>query len=620
MVLLQGSIDGRDDALAEGVVERVVDRVGQDAVARGDITLDRDVEHRPGIELIGGYVGDAGNRLDLVEEQRRPVLELAGIGVVQGVLELGLVQARADGDVLRGLHIERDALDLAEVGLQPRDYLVDRVTLVCGLELNVDAAVVHRVAAAAGSHRGSDCVDGWIPHDGILHSLLAFQHGLEGNILRRLGLADNQSGVLLGKETLGNDYVQITGQRDGAEHHHQRDELMPQHDLEACLIEVEHAIEAAFGHAVKPSVLLALGLEQVCAHHRRQRPRDHQRENERHAHRHRKLAEQQSDITAHQEQRNEHGDQRDRDRHDGEADLAGPLHRRIVRRHAILYMACNVLDLDDGVVDHESDRDRQGHQREVVQTKPHSVEHREGADQRQRNGDGRDYGRPEITQEYEDHHHHQRDRQHQRELNVADRCADGLGAIRNDIYLDGGRNRGLEHRQHRLDATHGLDDVGARLTLDRQNDCPLLVEPGGNQFVFSRAHRVADIAYADRRPVAIGDDQVVVFVRLEQLIVGIERIGLARTVERTLGKIDVRLAEHRAHILQVDAASRQRLRVDLYADRRLLLTSDAHEADPGYLRDLLQQNILCVCVDNGQRQAVRGNAEHQDRRLGRVDF
>ena len=94
MVLLQRGVHGRDDALAEGVVERVVDRVGQDAVARGDIALDRDVEQRPGIELVGGDVGDAGDRLDLVEEQGRPMAELAGIGVVQRVLKLGLVQPR----------------------------------------------------------------------------------------------------------------------------------------------------------------------------------------------------------------------------------------------------------------------------------------------------------------------------------------------------------------------------------------------------------------------------------------------------------------------------------------------------------------------------------------------
>ena len=93
VILVEHGEHRRDDALAEGVVERVVDGGGQDAEARGDLALDGDVEQRPGIELIGGDVGDAGNGLDLVEEERRPVIELAGVGVGQCVLILGLATA-----------------------------------------------------------------------------------------------------------------------------------------------------------------------------------------------------------------------------------------------------------------------------------------------------------------------------------------------------------------------------------------------------------------------------------------------------------------------------------------------------------------------------------------------
>jgi len=60
------------------------------------------------------------------------MIELTWVGVVHGVLKLGLVQPRADRDVLRRLHIKRDPLDLGEVGPQPRDYLVDRIALVVG--------------------------------------------------------------------------------------------------------------------------------------------------------------------------------------------------------------------------------------------------------------------------------------------------------------------------------------------------------------------------------------------------------------------------------------------------------------------------------------------------------
>ena len=59
---------------------------------------------------------------------------------------------------------------------------------------------------------------------------------------------------------------------------------------------------------------------------------------------------------------------------------------------------------------------------------------------------------------------------------------------------------------------------------------------------------------ADRRAVAIGDDQIGVFVGLEQLIVGVERVGLARAVERAFRQVDIRLAEHAADVLEADAA------------------------------------------------------------------
>ncbi|MGY4455580.1 hypothetical protein ACVWZR_010240 [Bradyrhizobium sp. i1.3.1] len=94
-----------------------------------------------------------------------------------------------------------------------------------------------------------------------------------------------------------------------------------------------------------------------------------------------------------------HRDQRQGDGDDREADFAGAFERSLHGRHALLEMAHDVLDDHHGVVDHESHRDRQRHQREVVETVAEYVEDREGADQRQRNRDRRDDGGPEIPQE-----------------------------------------------------------------------------------------------------------------------------------------------------------------------------------------------------------------------------
>src|SRR5258708_6827881 len=75
----------------------------------------------------------------------------------------------------------------------------------------------------------------------------------------------------------------------------------------------------------------------------------------------------------------------------GEGGSRGPLGR--------LDVPYDVLDDDDRVVDDEAGRDRQPHEREIVEAVAERVHHGEGRDQRQRNGDARNDGRPEIAQE-----------------------------------------------------------------------------------------------------------------------------------------------------------------------------------------------------------------------------
>src|SRR6516225_1366562 len=107
---------------------------------------------------------------------------------------------------------------------------------------------------------------------------------------------------------------------------------MAEHDLQAGLIGAEKGIEAAFEQAVDAAMLLALRLEQARAHHRRQRQCDHQREQKRDADGDGEFTEQLADITAHEEERDEDGNERKRYRYDGEADLAGTLESGLHRR------------------------------------------------------------------------------------------------------------------------------------------------------------------------------------------------------------------------------------------------------------------------------------------------
>ena len=94
-----------------------------------------------------------------------------------------------------------------------------------------------------------------------------------------------------------------------------------------------------------------------------------------------------------------------------------------------LQVAEHVLDHDDGVVDHEADRDRERHQREIVDGEAGAPHGRAGARQRQRHRHAGGERRRRPAQEDVDDEHHQHHRQAERDLHVEHAGADGAGAV-----------------------------------------------------------------------------------------------------------------------------------------------------------------------------------------------
>ena len=82
-----------------------------------------------------------------------------------------------------------------------------RVTLAFGLQRDEHTAGIGRVVAAASADAGTNRGDCGILEHGIDQCLLPLGHGLVGDVLCSLGKAEDQSRVLLGKETLGNNHV-----------------------------------------------------------------------------------------------------------------------------------------------------------------------------------------------------------------------------------------------------------------------------------------------------------------------------------------------------------------------------------------------------------------------------
>ena len=95
----------------------------------------------------------------------------------------------------------------------------------------------------------------------------------------------------------------------------------------------------------------------------------------------------------------------------------------------VLDVAGDVLQHDDGIVDHEAGGDRQRHQRQIVEAVADQVHRGEGADQRHRYRHDRNQRGAQVPQEGEDHEDHQQHGEHQGALDVAQRGANGGRAV-----------------------------------------------------------------------------------------------------------------------------------------------------------------------------------------------
>ena len=147
--------------------------------------------------------------------------------------------------------------------------------------------------------------------------------------------------------------------------------------------------------------------------------------------------EQPPDNIAHEQQRDQHGDERERQRDKREADLRSTFERRLQRRIALLPVARDIFQHHDGIIDDEARRDRQRHQRQDIERIAGQIHHAKRPDERQRHGNARDDRGGDVAQKQKRHEHHEEHGENKFVLNRANRGADTLGPIREHSDVDG---------------------------------------------------------------------------------------------------------------------------------------------------------------------------------------
>ncbi len=242
-----------------------------------------------------------------------------------------------------------------------------------------------------------------------------------------------------------------------------------------------------------------------------------------------------------------------------------------------LHHVLDVLDHDNGVVDHDTDRQHDGEQRHGVGGISDRLEHDEGADQADRHGEHRDQRGAQAAEE-EEHDQDDEDKGlDQRLLHLMDRVGDEDGGVVGDLPGEIHGKALLQPRHEFSHCAERIDRVRARRLIDgdgrrrRTIEARLAVEVGGAEL------QPRHIAQPQDRAVRIGaNDDVFEFgdggqaalgrnVELQLLVVG-DRTG----ADATDGGLQV-LALNRVDDVagrQVEAG--QAVRLDPGADRVIL--------------------------------------------------
>ena len=162
--------------------------------------------------------------------------------------------------------------------------------------------------------------------------MLTPRHGRKRNVLRRLGDAENDAGVLHGEKPLGNVNVKKDGADQSANGHEERGGAVAQNELQRPAIKSDDGVKGILRFAVEPAFFFFFRVaKKFGAHHRSQSEGDEGGNENGDREGDGKFAEQAADDVAHEEQRNKHGNQGNGQRHDGESDLFGALQRGLQR-------------------------------------------------------------------------------------------------------------------------------------------------------------------------------------------------------------------------------------------------------------------------------------------------
>ena len=244
------------------------------------------------------------------------------------------------------------------------------------------------------------------------------------------------------RHVVGHDEIRLEPARqvDRAAHQEERGgdgrEPVPEARLQQGLVGGLHPrVDTGLGRA-RPGAGRPVRAQDAGREGRHEGEGDEERDDDREAHREPEASPEAADQASHERHREEDRNQGDGGRDDGEHDLLGPGHRGLPGGAILLvHVAKDVLEHDDGVIDHDAGRYGEPQHRDVVQREAGPPHGEEGGDDRGRDGHGGDEGGPPVPPAEEDPHDQARQEGAEDEvvLDLAEGPLDEAGLVADDV-------------------------------------------------------------------------------------------------------------------------------------------------------------------------------------------
>ena len=285
--------------------------------------------------------------------------------------------------------------------------------------------------------------------------------------------------------------------------------------------------------------------------------------------------------------RQEHRDQHQRDADDRREQRIHRRDRGIVAGHALFDIMRGALDHDDGIVDHDADRQHDREQGRDIDGEAERRHRRESADDGHRHGGRRHQHGAPILQEDQDHDEDQEAGLDQRLVDLVDRFRDEFGGVERRVVGHVLRKRLRQRRHLRLDRRLDLERVGAGRLED--------ADAGGRPVVERKYLAVglraqldpADVAHAGDVAIAAGlDDHILELALVVEPAVDVQRV-LERLPRRRRRHADLAggdllalLLDRLDHVLRHQPARLQLVRIEPHPHRILAGAEHRDVADP----------------------------------------